>query len=85
MSASRDQAHGAGEPAQARAYLTPYHLGEQNAPALLGPVGASLRELELRTDRYADRLTMTEADRAAMRAATRALAAAREEIERLGR
>ena len=66
-------------------YLTNYHLSEQQAGALLGPVCATLRELERRTAHYATRLAMEPADRETVRAAGRALAAAREEVERLWR
>ena len=64
-------------------YLTNYHIAEQNAYALLGPVRDTLDELERRTRHYAERLAMDEADRKALRAASRALEAARAEIERL--
>jgi hypothetical protein len=64
-------------------YLTRYHLGEQYAYALLGPVADTLRELEHRTQHFAERLSMSEADQAAILAAHRTLAAARAEIERL--
>ena len=64
-------------------YLTNYHLAEQNAYALLGPIAESLRELEHRTQHYVDRLAMETADRDTLRAARQALAAARAEIERL--
>ena len=64
-------------------YLTNYHIAEQNAYALLGPVRDTLDELERRTRHYAERLAMDEADRKALRAASCALEAARAEIERL--
>lgn len=64
-------------------YLTNYHLREQQANALLGPVSASLRELERRTQHYTQRLAMEPADREAVHAAHQALAAAREQVERL--
>jgi hypothetical protein len=64
-------------------YLTKYHLGEQHASALLGPVADTLRELEHRAGHYAERLSMSEADQEAIRAAHRALAAARAEIEHI--
>jgi len=64
-------------------YLTPYHLAEQNAYALLGPLSASLQELERRARHYSERLAMEPADRETVQAAQRALAAARAEIERL--
>jgi hypothetical protein len=64
-------------------YLTKYHLAEQDAYALLGPVCAALQELERRTVHYAERLAMGPADLEAVRAAHRVLGAAREEVERL--
>ncbi len=64
-------------------YFTNYHIAEQNAFALLGPVRDTLEELEGRARHYASRLAMDEADRETLRAATRALEAARAEIERL--
>ena len=64
-------------------YLTRYHLGEQQAAVLLGPVADTLRELERRTGHYAARLDMTDADQQAILAAQRAIAAARAEIERI--
>ena len=64
-------------------YLTNYHLAEQNAYALLGPVRDTLGELERRARHYAERLAMDDADRETVRAAHRALATARAEVERL--
>jgi hypothetical protein len=64
-------------------YLTKYHLSEQNALALLGPVAATLGELERRTLHYAERLELPPADREAVLAASRALAAAHAEIDRI--
>ena len=64
-------------------YLTKYHLGEQHASALLGPVADTLLELERRTEHYAERLSLTDDDQQALRAAQRAIAAARAEIARL--
>jgi vacuolar-type H+-ATPase subunit H len=64
-------------------YLAKYHLAEQHAYALLGPTEATLRELEARTAHYVERLHLAEADKETLRAAHRALAAARAEIERL--
>ena len=40
-------------------YLTKYHLGEQHASALLGPVADTLRELERRGRHYYDRCHFT--------------------------
>ena len=64
-------------------YLTKYHLAEQHAGALLGPVADAVAELERRTRHHAERLTMSAADHEAMLAAHGILAAARAEIERL--
>ena len=66
-------------------YLTNYHLSEQEAYALLGPVRAALGELERRTGHFASRLAMEPADREAVLAAQRVLAAAREELEQIWR
>lgn len=64
-------------------YLTNYHLAEQNAYALLGPIRDSLQELEQRTAHYVERLAMEPSDQDTLRAASRALASACEEVERL--
>jgi hypothetical protein len=64
-------------------YLSKYHLGEQRATALLGPIADTLRELERRTDHFAARLAMSDADLEAIRAAQRAVAGALAEIERI--
>ena len=64
-------------------YLSKYHIGEQQATVLLGPVADALRELEGRTGHYAARLHLSDADQRAILAAHRAIAAARAEIERI--
>lgn len=64
-------------------YYTNYHVREQEAYALLGPVRDALRELEGRTRHYAERLAMAPAERETVQAAHRAIAAARAEVERL--
>ena len=64
-------------------YLSKYHIGEQQATVLLGPVADALLELEGRTEHYAARLHLSDADQQAILAASRAIAAARSEIERL--
>ena len=64
-------------------YRTNYHIAEQNAYALLGPVRDTLDELERRARHYAERLAMDETDRETLRAASHALEVARAEIERL--
>lgn len=63
--------------------LPKYHVREQQAYALLGPINTSLDELERRTRHYLDRITINATDRATMEAARRALAAAHAEVERL--
>ena len=64
-------------------YLTKYHLREQEAYALLGPVCATLRELERRTAHHVSRVPMEPADVAAVEAARRALEGVRQEVERI--
>ena len=64
-------------------YLSKYHIGEQQATVLLGPVGDTLLELEGRTSHYAARLHLSDADQTALLAASRAIAAARAEVERI--
>ncbi len=64
-------------------YLTNYHLSEQQAGALLGPVASALEELERRAKHYAERLAMSPEDRDAILDAHRVLAAAREELARI--
>ena len=64
-------------------YLSKYHIGEQQASVLLGPILDALRELEGRTSHYAARLHLSDPDHEAMRAASRAIAAARAEVERI--
>lgn len=63
----------------------PYHVGQQYAYALLGPVCLALADLQTRTQRYLDHLSFPPADREAVQAARDALAAAREELARLRR
>jgi hypothetical protein len=65
------------------AYLAPYHIAEQRADALLGPLAAAVGELERRALHYTARLHLTPAGRESITAAHRALAAARAELERL--
>lgn len=65
--------------------LPKYHLSEQRADVLLGPVGVTLRELERRLQHYADRLTLAEPDLRAIRAARDVLAEAHGRVERLSR
>lgn len=64
--------------------LSRYHTNDQSAYALLLPVQASVRELEARTRHYRERLRLaSEADGAALEAATQALAAAARTIEQV--
>jgi hypothetical protein len=64
-------------------YLTKYHLGEQQASALLGPVVDALRDLERRAGHHAARLRLSDAYQQAILAAQRAVASARAEVERI--
>lgn len=64
-------------------YLSKYHIGEQQATVLLGPVAEALLELEGRTEHYARRLHLSDIDQEAMLAASRAIASARAEVERI--
>jgi hypothetical protein len=64
-------------------YLSKYHLSEHQATVLLGPIAATLAELERRTDHYAARVAMSEADQQRMLAAGRVLATAQAEIARI--
>jgi hypothetical protein len=64
-------------------YLTKYHIREQEAYALLGPIVASLRELEQRTEHYANRLNMEPRELETVAAAQQAIAEARANVQRL--
>jgi hypothetical protein len=64
-------------------YLSPYHLSEQQAGALLGPIAAALRDLERRAGHFATRLPLAPADREQILAAQRVLASAVEELARI--
>ena len=55
---------------------TPYHIGPQSAPALLGPVVLGLAELEARLGHYHERLHMPDQDRATIGRARDLLAGA---------
>lgn len=59
------------------------HFNAQEARALLGPIVASLTELERRAERFGHVATLSEADAAAIAAAHAALRAARAEVQRL--
>ena len=65
------------------AYFTKYHVREQQAYALLGPMRASLRELERRARHYVARVNMDAGEAEQLRAAGDAIARAREEVERI--
>jgi len=64
-------------------YLSKYHLAEQQAAALLRPIADTVRDLERRAGHYADRLHLSDADRATLLAARRVLADAHAELARL--
>ena len=64
-------------------YFTKYHVREQQAYALLGPLRASLRELEQRARHYVARVNMDDAEADKLRAAGDTIARAREEVDRL--
>ncbi len=66
-------------------YLTKYHVREQPAYALLGPIRTSLLELERRANHYVERVNMEPADAEAVRAAAQAIGRARDEVERIWR
>ena len=64
-------------------YLTKYHIKEQEARALLGPIVASLRDLEERALHYTQRLNMEPSELQTVAEAHKALAEARANVERL--
>ncbi len=55
----------------------PYHIGEQNAVALLGPIDVALAELHARLTHYANRIRLSDEDRATILQAEKAVAIAR--------
>lgn len=60
---------------------TTYHMAEQEAAALLGPIEATIRDLRERTEHYLERLELrSEADAAALGEAGEALRVAAERI-----
>jgi hypothetical protein len=63
--------------------LSPYHISEQQAAVLLGPIAAELATLEARLAHYHDRLRMAEADRATIARARDLLARAGGELAAL--
>jgi hypothetical protein len=48
-------------------YLSKYHLGEQRAAVLLGPIVDTLRELEQRTAHSADRRSTSDEEQETIR------------------
>ena len=60
--------------------LTPYHIANQQASVLLGPIAAELAVLEARLAHYHERLRMEEADRATIAQARDLLAGTRAEM-----
>lgn len=67
----------------AMAYYTKYHVKEQSAGALLGPLRDSVLELERRARHYVERVNLEPGAAEALNAAHQALATARKELERL--
>ena len=65
--------------------LTPYHINEQRADALLAPIALGVGEYADRATHYLERLQFSDEDRAALAAAQTALATARAELDRLWR
>ncbi|HLH74111.1 MAG TPA: hypothetical protein VKX96_12565 [Chloroflexota bacterium] len=66
-----------------RESLPPYHIREQEAAVLLGPVVQELAMLETRLAHYAERILMSEADRAAIGEARSVLARTLAEVTRI--
>jgi predicted metal-dependent hydrolase len=64
-------------------YYTKYHLSEHSAHVLLGPISATLRDLERRAKHYTERLNLPAGADQTLAAAHEALATARREVERL--
>jgi hypothetical protein len=64
-------------------YFTKYHVREQSASVLLGPVRDTLRELEQRTKHFAERLNLEPGSDKTLTEAHAALAQARQALERL--
>ncbi len=63
--------------------LPRFHLGQQYAPALLGPISSALGELEARLTQYVESIPMSDDDRVATFQAQSAVAQARAQVERL--
>jgi hypothetical protein len=64
--------------------LAPYHIANQEAGVLLGPIVDELATLEARLAHYHDRLRMADADRATIARARDLLAGTRAELAGLG-
>jgi len=65
-------------------YLAKYHVGMQQADALLAPVRRDLDTLTARVQHYLDRVSIgSDADTDALRRAHAALETARDEVERI--
>lgn len=62
---------------------TPYHLSPQSASALLRPIDAALRELEIRLTQYVERIPMPDADRELVARARESVARDRERVAAL--
>lgn len=67
----------------AREISSPYHLSPQSAPVLLGPIEATLAELEARLRQYVDRLPMSDSDRETVAQAHEVMAQNRAKIAAL--
>jgi hypothetical protein len=61
----------------------PYHLGEQQANALVQPIAADLADLVTRLGHYARRIPLTESDRVTVQEAETIVAHARDDVKRL--
>ncbi len=67
-------------------YLAKYHVGKQQADALLAPVRRDLDTLTARVQHYLDRVSIrSDADADALRRAHVALQTARDEVDRIWR
>jgi hypothetical protein len=71
------------EEAMASKATPPYHLGEQNAAALVQPVAADLADLVTRLGHYASRVPMSDRDRVIVQEAESIVVHARDGVNRL--
>ncbi len=62
----------------------PYHISPHQAEVLLGPVDATLAEIEARLAHYAERVPMTDVDRAYIRRAHEIITRARAGVNEIG-